>query len=77
MLTFKGSFGKSAYKVDSDGWVVYNLGEEYKYVVGAEWTYYIDKYSSFKIGYTRSKFNENTPEDSSADMFLIAYTRGF
>ena len=73
----KASLGKNAYKVDQDGWVVYNLGEEYKYSVGAEFTYYLDKRSSLRVGYTRSKFNENTPTDSYANTFLLAYFIGF
>jgi len=77
MASFKASMGKSAYKVANDGWIVYNLGEEYKYSVGVQWTYYIDRSSSLKVGYTRSKFNENTPKDSNADVFLLSFARAF
>ena len=71
------SLGKAAYKVDKEGWIVYNLGEEYKYVLGMEYSYYLDRTTSLKIGLNRAKFNENVPEDSYANTLSLFYIKGF
>ncbi len=57
--TLSTSLGKSAYKVANGGFVVYNLGEEYHYTFGADVSYKINRQSSVKIGYSRSRFEEN------------------
>ena len=74
--TLKTSLGKNSYKVGGDGFVVYNLGEEYKYSYGIDESYALSKNSSIKAQYSRSKFNE-TNKDGYSNTFLISYSHSF
>ncbi len=74
--TLEGSFGKNSYRIDKGGFVVYNLGEEYKYSYGISIAKAIDETSSLKIGYTRSRFELNS-NNTDSNLFLLAYTRAF
>jgi len=74
--TLKASFGKSVYKVTNGGFVVYNLGEEYKDSYGIDVNYQINNISSIKVGYTYSDFKENGNNINSS-VYLISYSRAF
>jgi hypothetical protein len=74
--TINVSFGKNAYKVANGGFVVYNLGEEYKYNAGLSVQYAIDKNDNIKVSYSRSKYN-NGSEDSYSNVYSISYLRAF
>ncbi len=74
--TLKASLGKSAYKVEDGGFVVYNLGEEYHYSFGINISYSIDKTSALKIGYTRSRFEENN-QKAYSDVYVASYVLSF
>jgi len=74
--TLKASFGKSAYKVANGGFIVYNLGEEYKGTYGVDVKYAIDKQSAVNVGVTYSTFNEDS-NDASNVVYLISYSRAF
>ncbi len=72
----KASVGKNAYQVSNGGFVVYNLGEEYKYSLGLDIFYKIDKTTSLKVGYTRSRFDENNKKAYS-NVFVASYSLSF
>ena len=74
--TISGSFGKNAYKVANGGFTVYNLGEDYKYSYGLAVKYSLDKVSSVKVSYNRSKFSQSGA-DSYSNVFLVSYLRAF
>ena len=74
--TLKVSLGDNAYKVANGGFVVYNLGEKYKYSAGLDISYYINKKSSVKVGYTRSKFEENN-KNAYSNVYLASYALSF
>jgi hypothetical protein len=76
ITTLKASLGKSAYKVDNGGFVVYNLGDEYKYNFSLGITYKTDKYDSIKFEYSRAKYDV-TGGDAFVNAFLVSYTRAF
>jgi len=76
MTELKGDFGKNAYKVADDGFVVYNLGNEYKYGAGININYYINKLDSFKIGVDISKFEENN-KNAYSTIYSISFSRFF
>jgi len=73
--TIKASIGKSAYKVENGGYVVYNLGEEYKNSFGVNVNYKIDNVSNVGGGFTYSNFKEGV--DASSMVFLLNYSRAF
>ena len=74
--TLKTSLGKNAYKVANGGFVVYNLGEEYHYSFGIDVSYALDKTDSIKVGYSRSKFEENN-KDAYSNVFVASYNLSF
>ena len=74
--TLKASLGKNAYKIAEGGFVAYNLGEEYKYSVGIDISYAINKTNSFKVGFSRSKFEENN-KDAYSNVFVASYSYSF
>ena len=74
--TIKASVGKNSYKVANEGFVVYNLGEEYKYSFGLDISYSIDKFNTFTIGYNRSKFTTNG-NDAFSNTYLLSYSLSF
>ena len=74
--TLKTSLGKNSYKVDDNGFVVYNLGEEYKYSYGIDMNYALSKKNSIKAGFTRSKFEENN-KDGYSNTFLLSFATSF
>jgi len=76
MTEIKGNFGKNAYKVANDGFVVYNLGEEYKYSAGIAIKYYVNRTFSLKVGYTSSKFEENN-KDAYSSIYTASFTKLF
>jgi len=76
MTELHGNFGKNAYKVANDGFVVYNLGEEYKYSAGININYYISKTDSIKAGFDRSKFEENS-KNAYSNVYTISYIKSF
>ncbi len=74
--TINVSFGKSAYKVANDGFVVYTTGDEYKYSAGLSVNYALSKKDSIKAGFTRSKYN-NTIDDCYSNIYILSYSRAF
>ena len=76
ITTLKASVGKNTYKVENGGFVVYNLGEEYKYSYGLSINRYVKKIGTFSIGFTRSKFVENN-KDAFSNTYVLNYTRAF
>jgi len=74
--TLKASFAKSAYKVENGGYVVYNLGEEYKNSFSLDIKYTWKKVNTFGLKYTYSKFNDNYTTANSS-VYLISYSRAF
>ncbi|QCT94540.1 hypothetical protein FE773_04915 [Caminibacter mediatlanticus TB-2] len=76
ITTLKASVGKNAYKVENGGFVVYNLGEEYKYNYGINVSRYFKNIGTFSVGFSRSKFSENN-QDSYSNVYLLTYTRAF
>ena len=72
MTTLRASVGKFAYKVDSDGFVVYNTNDEYKYSAGVKINYALTKKENISFGFRRSKFN-----DSNVNIYLISYSYTF
>ena len=76
--TIKGSIGVNTYKVANGGFVVYNLGEEYHYSYGLDVSYRLNKRSSFKIGYDRSKFkNTTTNKKAFSNVYVASFTYSF
>lgn len=73
--TLKTTFGKFAYKVANDGFVVYNTGDEYKYGYGLSVNYNFDKVNNIKISFERDKFNNNG--DAYSNIYLLSYSRAF
>ncbi len=74
--TLEGSVGKNSYRIDKGGFVVYNLGEEYKYSYGVSVARALSAKSSLKLGFTRAKFDE-AGNDAYSNVFVIAYTQSF
>ncbi len=74
--TLKASIGKNAYKIANGGFVVYNLGEEYKYSGGIDISYALNKTSALKVGYSRSKFEENN-KNAYSNVFVASYISSF
>jgi len=74
--TLKASLGKNAYKVENGGFVVYNLGEEYKYSGGIDISYALNKTSALKVGYSRSKFEENN-KNAYSNVYVASYSLNF
>jgi len=74
--TLNVSLGSNSYKVANDGFVVYNLGEEYKYSLGASVNYSLSKTDNIKIEYTRSKYNNGTSY-SYSNVYALSYLRAF
>ena len=74
--TLKASLGKNAYKVGDNGFVVYNLGEEYKYSYGVDVNYAFNKKNSVKVGFTRSRFDEGDNHCFS-NVFLASFVTSF
>jgi len=72
------SVGKNSYKVAKDGFVVYNTGGEYKYTVGMNIKYNIEKTLSFKIGGGISKYTvDNTNTDATSTTLTASFTKSF
>jgi hypothetical protein len=74
--TLKASFGKSAYKVENGGFVIYNLGEEYKGIYGIDIKYTWNKVNTIGIGYTYSRFND-IESSANSSTYLLSYSRAF
>ena len=70
------SLGKNAYKVANGGFVVYNLGEEYKYSAGVSIQYAINKDDNIKVSYSRSKYS-NGAKNSYSNVYTLSYLRAF
>jgi len=73
--TLKATFGKFAYKVANDGFVVYNTGDEYKNGYGISVNYNFNKVNNIKFSFERDKFNENG--NSYSNIYLLSYSRAF
>ena len=72
------SLGKNSYKVANDGFVVYNTGEEYKYSIGMNIKYNIEKTLSFEIGGSMSKYTlDNTTTDATSTTVSASFTKTF
>ncbi|BCD67476.1 hypothetical protein [Nitratiruptor sp. YY09-18] len=74
--TAQASFGKNAYKVAKEGFVVFNLGEEYHTSYGLSVAKALSKNSSLKIQGTRARFYEQNKKAHS-NIFVVSYTRAF
>jgi len=74
--TLKASIGKSAYKVDNGGFVVYNLGEEYKSSFGIDIKYTYNKVNTFGFSFNYSTFDEDN-NNAHSIVYLLSYTRAF
>jgi len=77
VTTLKGNFGRNAYKVDNGGFVVYNLGNEYKYSVGLKVNYSLNTYSSVGIGYSVSNYKLNIGGNAHSSTVVVEYSRAF
>jgi hypothetical protein len=75
--TLKASVGKTSYKVDNDGFVVYNLGEEYKnmYSFSVGKKLHNNDYVEVKFGY--ADFEETEGYEASSASVLISYSHTF
>ncbi|GAX88069.1 conserved hypothetical protein [Lebetimonas natsushimae] len=73
--TLKTTFGKFAYKVANDGFVVYNTGDEYKYGYGLSVNYNFEKVNNIKISYERDKFEDES--NAYSNIYLLSYSRAF
>ena len=76
MTELYGNVGKNAYKVARDGFVIYNLGEEYKYSAGLDINYYIDKTMSLKVGFSRSKYEINN-KNAYSNAYTVSFVKSF
>jgi hypothetical protein len=76
ITTFNVNLGKSAYRVENGGFVVYNLGEEYKNSYGINIKRTWNKVNTFGVGFTHSSFKEDGVDVSSA-VYLLSYSRAF
>ncbi|WP_024789100.1 hypothetical protein [Lebetimonas sp. JH292] len=74
--TLKTTFGKFAYKVANDGFVVYNTGDEYKYGYGLSVNYNLDKINNIKVSFERDKFEEDN-NDAYSNIYVLSYLRAF
>jgi len=77
VTSLEASLGKSAYKVANDGFVVYNLGEEYKnsYALSVGKKLKNGDFVSAKVSY--SEFEETEGSDAASTSFLINYSHKF
>ena len=72
------SLGKNAYKVAKDGFVVYNTGGEYKYIVGMNIKYNIEKTLSLELGVSRSKYTlDNSNTDAYTNTYVVSFSKTF
>jgi len=76
MTELHGNVGDNAYKVAKDGFVVYNLGEEYKNSAGIAINYYISRTVSFKAGFDRSEFETNN-KNAFSNVYSISFIKYF
>jgi hypothetical protein len=74
--TLSGSIGKNAYKVANGGFVVYNLGDEYKFNGSLGISYRLKNAGTVKVEYSRAKYNNGT-SDVYSNTYLISYMRAF
>jgi hypothetical protein len=74
--TLNVSMGKNAYKVEDNGFVVYNLGDEYKSSYGLKINYAVDKQDNIEIGCSRSKYN-NGVSDAYSYIYTVSYSKAF
>jgi len=72
-----GSIGENAYKVANNGFVVYNLGEEYKYTAGFKITYLIDKTTSIGVGFDTGKYKTNINQNVYTNTYSIFFSKNF
>jgi len=77
MTEIYGNYGKNAYKVANDGFVVYNTGGEYKYSLGINVNYYINKVTSFKVGFSRSKYEISSSNNVYSNAFTVSFSKSF
>lgn len=76
-LTLIGSFGRNAYKIDNNGFVVYNTGDEYKRQVTVSATYNLNKNSNLGIEYSKATFDESNIDNAHSYLYMINYTYYF
>jgi len=77
ITTFKTSIGKTAYKVANDGFVVYNLGEEYKSVYSLEIGKKIKNNSFISVNLGYSDFVESDGKDGSSNIIGFTFSHNF
>jgi hypothetical protein len=70
------SLGRFAYKIDKDGFVVYNTGDEYKYNYGLSINCNFQETNNIKIGILRSKF-KNSGNDVFSTSFTVSFLKTF
>jgi len=77
VTSLTASIGKSAYKIANEGFVVYNLGEEYKgvYSVSVGKTLKNNDFVSAKLSY--SKFEETSGYEASSTSVMVNYVHKF
>jgi len=71
------SLGKAAYKVAQEGWIVYNLGEEYQYILRGEYRYRLQNGSTLKVGLVHAEFDEMGYSGASSNALTFAYITSF
>jgi hypothetical protein len=77
VTALEASVGKTAYKVAKEGFVVYNLGEEYKdgYSLSIGRKLQNNDFINFSVNY--SEFEETEGYSASSTSYLINYTHNF
>ena len=77
ITTLKASLGKTAYKVADNGFVVYNLGEEYSSVYSIDIGKKLSKRNFISFSAGISNFTESNGKDGSSTLFSVSYTHNY
>jgi len=77
VITLEASIGKSAYKVMKNGFVVYNLGEEYKSIYNINIGRKFSSHGFASVGLGYSSFEETPGEEADSLTFLVNYSYSF
>ncbi len=76
VTTIGGNIGKNAYKVESGGFVVYSLNDEYKGKAYIKVNYSINKTTGVGVKYTKTYFEEGD-KDTFSDTYMLEFSKSF